>query len=91
MITRRNFLKTSATVLATGLVNPAAWSETAFRSSILGANDRIHVGLIGCKNMGWSNLFDFLKHPEVECVALCDIDQNVLRERAAEVEKLQNK
>ena len=91
MITRRNFLKTSVAVLATGLANPVAWSETTFSGSVLGANDRIHVGLIGCKNMGWSNLSDFLKHPEIECVALCDIDQNVLKERAAEVEKLQNK
>lgn len=37
MITRRNFLKTSVAVLATGLANPVAWSETTFSGSVLGA------------------------------------------------------
>ena len=91
MITRRNFLRTSAAFLATGFVDSTAWGGIKSSDSIWGANDRINVGLVGCKNMGWANLADFLQHPDVDCIALCDIDQNVLNERAAEVEKIRNK
>ncbi len=35
--------------------------------------------------MGWSDLRAVLKNPGVECVALCDVDQNVLDKRAAEL------
>lgn len=51
-------------------------------------NDKISVALIGAHGMGWYNLTDHLKSPEVECVALCDVDDSVLRERSAELEKL---
>ena len=79
-VTRRNFIK-STTVLAAGAAMPA-WAKTS-------ANDRINVGLIGCKNMGWSNLTDFLLHSDVRCVALADIDQSILTSRAEELEKKQ--
>ena len=55
------------------------------------ANDKIVVGLIGCNGMGFNNLKAFLDQPNVECLALCDVDRNVLESRAAEVEKIQNK
>jgi predicted dehydrogenase len=52
------------------------------------ANDKVTVALIGCNNMGFSNLEDFLKCPGVVCAALCDVDDSVLNNRAADVEKL---
>ncbi|HKL32746.1 MAG TPA: Gfo/Idh/MocA family oxidoreductase, partial [Tangfeifania sp.] len=55
------------------------------------ANEKIVVGLIGCLGMGFNNLKTFLNQPNVECGALCDVDRNVLEERAAEVEKIQDK
>ena len=79
-ITRRNFIQ-STTVLAAGAAMPA-WAKTS-------ANDRINVALIGCRNMGWSDLSSFMLHPEVRCVALADIDQNILTSRAEELEKKQ--
>lgn len=91
MATRRDFLRTSATAMAAGLVIPSAWGETVMGNRILGANDKINVGLIGCKNMGWADLSDFLLHPDVDCIALCDIDQEILNGRAAEIEKLRNR
>ena len=60
-------------------------------SNSVGANDKIRVGLIGCKGMGYSDLQAFLRNPEVECIALADIDENVLNNRAAETEKLTGK
>jgi predicted dehydrogenase len=37
-------------------------------------SDRIGVGLIGCGGMGRMDLADFLRNPEVEAVAVCDVD-----------------
>ena len=51
------------------------------------ANDKIHVGLIGCKGMGFNNLYSLLKLGEIEVVALCDVDESVLRKRTADLEE----
>lgn len=50
-------------------------------------NDKIGVGLIGCKGMGFSDLTSMLKMSEVEVVALCDVDDKVLSDRTADLEK----
>ena len=47
-------------------------------------NDKIHVGLIGCNGMGYGDLNSMLQNSEVDVVALCDVDENVLREKTAE-------
>ncbi len=52
----------------------------------VGANDKIRIGLIGCKNMGFSNLQVFITQPDVEIIALCDIDSSILNQRAADIE-----
>lgn len=90
MITRRNFLQRSATAVAAGLVIPPFIDESDIFARTVGANDKIRVGLIGCRNMGWSDLSDFMIHPEVDCVALCDVDKTILENRARDVIKLRN-
>src|SRR5690606_19957912 len=47
----------------------------------------IRVGLIGVYGMGWANLNAILKVPGVQCTALCDVDENVLNNRVAELKK----
>ncbi|MGI6073506.1 MAG: Gfo/Idh/MocA family protein [Fermentimonas sp.] len=88
---RRDFIKKTA-LTATGVgLSPLI---TGSYDSLFGQNapsNRIKVGLIGCRNMGWSDLETFLKFPGVECVALCDIDDEYLYERAVNVEKIQKK
>lgn len=54
-------------------------------------SDKIKIGLIGCNGMGFADLSAFLNNPECECIALCDIDSNVLEDKAAQTEKLQGK
>jgi predicted dehydrogenase len=83
-MTRRNFLKTTA---AAAVVLPTRGSGTLQAS----ANDRINVAVIGCKNMGWSDLSDFMLNKEIECIALCDIDQSVLNDRVSELVKMGRK
>ena len=83
---RRTFIKQTATVAAALSIFP-----TLMNAGCVGANDRVIVGLIGCNGQGFEDLKAFLKQPNVVCGALCDVDQNVLYKRAAEVEKLTGK
>lgn len=91
MVSRRNFLTKSAAMVTAGLVMPSVLMENYLKAQTVGANDKIRIGLIGCGNMGWANLADFLIHPELDCIALCDIDKKLLDGKAAEVAKLRNK
>lgn len=84
MVTRRNFLRTGS-LLAAGTLLPGMSRSNVLHS--LSANDRVNVGLIGCRNMGWGNLNDFLKHKNVRCVALCDVNRPLLEQRAGELEQ----
>ncbi len=84
-VTRRDFLKASSALTAGAVLSPLP------AAAMKPANDKIGVALIGCRGMGWGNLSDFLLHPDVHCVALADIDQQVLASRGADLEKKQGK
>ena len=88
MTTRRDFLRQTA-LLGAGLTISPFFIKAG--SAGVGANDKIGVGLIGCNGMGFEDLKAFLRNPEVECIALSDIDENVLNNRAAETEKITGK
>lgn len=81
---RRNFLKKTA-LGATALAMPLE----LFPSTILGANDRLNLGLIGCNGMGWSDTLSILKNPDVKLIGLCDVDQNVLDRRLSEIKEME--
>jgi hypothetical protein len=49
------------------------------KPSILGANDRLRVGIVGLGNRGGRHLHEYLKLPNVEVAAICDTDETVLR------------
>jgi len=82
---RRTFIRNSAMATA------ALGAFPTILHAGFSANEKVVVGLVGCLGMGFSNLKAFLALPNVECAALCDVDRNVLEERAAEVEKIQGK
>ncbi|MCE5310869.1 MAG: Gfo/Idh/MocA family oxidoreductase [Acidobacteriales bacterium] len=63
---RRDFLKVAA-------IAPAA-----SYGRILGANDRIRLGQIGCGGMGSGDLATFLLYDDVECVVCCDVDDEMI-------------
>lgn len=86
---RRKFIRHTSAVIAGATLIPL--EIIAMRKNRVSANDKIQVGLIGCKGMGWSNLQQHLKIPQIECMALADVDQSVLNERAVNVEALQGK
>jgi predicted dehydrogenase len=82
MHTRRKFVQQSSLILAAGILPASLRSST-----ILQSNDRLNIALIGCRNMGFGILEQALKQPNVHCAALCDIDDSVLQQRSADIEK----
>ena len=81
---RRNFIQSSSVLLAStslGSIIPL----NLFASNNVA--DKIRFAVIGINGMGWSNLNALLKDSRAQCVALCDVDKNVLTRRAAELAK----
>ena len=88
--TRRDFIKTSASLTGLGLVaaGDLLAATAAKRESQKKASDKIRVGLIGCKNQGFTNLTSMMRYDSlVECVAMADVDENVLNGRIADIQK----
>ena len=85
---RRQFLGAAASLGVGAAMNPYVSRASGLK---VGANDKIHVGLIGANGQGFSNLSAFLNNPEVECTAICDVDQGVLARRVAEASKIQGR
>jgi predicted dehydrogenase len=89
---RRNFLRnTIVTTIGSGIAAAVPMEVLAAVRKRVSPSDVIRVGLIGCKGQGWSNITAMLKISEVQCVALCDIDQTVLEGRRADLQKINNK
>jgi predicted dehydrogenase len=85
---RRNFLNTSAkAAVGLGVASTLPWEAFAQSKGLISANEKINVGLIGVNGMGWSDLTSFMKIPQVNVVALCDVDDNVLNYRKYELAK----
>jgi len=82
---RRNFCKQSATLLGGVAVAGSLPLQYACRRS--GPGDTIRVGLIGCRNMGYSNITQFVQNSDVKVVALCDVDKTILENRASDLQK----
>ncbi|MBM3887961.1 MAG: Gfo/Idh/MocA family oxidoreductase [Verrucomicrobia bacterium] len=73
-ITRRNFIKTTATAGAVGLAAPNVIPATVLgKDGKPPPSERIQVGLIGCNGMGRGNLANCAKHPDVVVTAACDV------------------
>ena len=80
---RRGFIKKTALfTTGAGLLSTASWP-----SSYFSPNERINVGLIGCRNQGFYVLREFLHTGNVNCLGICDIDQQVLDEKAEALKK----
>ncbi|NMC41434.1 MAG: Gfo/Idh/MocA family oxidoreductase [Bacteroidales bacterium] len=82
---RRSFIRTAAVAAAGTIITPEVFS---IGKPGVSPADKIRVALIGGNSMGWNDLDSFLKNKEVECVALCDVDRNVLNRRTDDVVKL---
>ncbi|MFD0796949.1 Gfo/Idh/MocA family protein [Maribacter chungangensis] len=85
---RRSFLRKGTAGLAvTGASFLFPMELLAAVRKKVGPNDTINIGLIGCKGMGFSDLTSILKISDTNVIALCDVDENILRARTADLEK----
>ena len=75
-MTRRTFTKAAAGAVAA----VTAYQSSASYARVIGANDRVRVGFLGTANRGRQDIGAFLKLPDVEVAALCDVDQTVLNQ-----------
>jgi predicted dehydrogenase len=80
---RRKFIQNSVSASA------AIGMATVLPQCVSGGmkSDKIKVALVGVRNQGWTNLEKFIQFPNVECIALCDVDEKWLTQRAADVEE----
>src|SRR6185369_1691514 len=87
-VSRRDFIKTataSGVIAATTLIGSegkaAAAARPAVTRRVIGANDRIRVGVIGVKTMGGSHLRNLvgpeMKNDNVEVIAVCDLWESI--------------
>lgn len=77
-LNRRDFLSGGA---ASGVVLLAG-------AKVLGANNRVRIAICGLHGRGGDHLKNFSKIENVEIAALCDVDESVLRQRSAQMEKM---
>ena len=66
-MTRRDFGRSAAMTVAS-----LSLASGPLTRNVLGANDRVRVGLIGAGGMGQADLRDFLQTGQVDCVAIAD-------------------
>src|SRR5688572_25889955 len=86
--TRRTFLNKSTQAAAgAGLLSALPWELIAKNKHLVSQNDKINVGVIGVNGMGWSNTKSMMKIPDVNLMAICDVDENVINKRVAELKE----
>lgn len=83
---RRDFLKTGARTTA-GLAALGGITFLARPERVFGANDRVRVAICGVHGRGMDHVHNYAQLQNVEIAAVCEVDENVLRDRVATMEK----
>lgn len=77
--TRRQVLRRAATAgglaAGTGILGPF------FPGRVLGANDRLHVAVVGIRGQGTGHIANYLALEGVHLKTLCDVDENLFARR----------
>ncbi len=90
MTKRREFIKTGITGTAGLAIGGIGFSASSYRS-VIGANDRINVALIGIRNQGSFHIGRWCalnKSHNVRLKTLCDADERLFSSRSKMVEDL---
>jgi predicted dehydrogenase len=80
MIKRRDFIQKSILGTAGIAIGGMGFSARSY-ASIIGANERVHVGVIGIHGMGQNHIQGYSRLRHVRVAALCDVDSNLFGER----------
>ncbi len=86
---RRDFAR-NASLIAAGIYSPQIIASNFSINTNTKANETLNIGVIGCNGMGWSDVNSLLKQSDVNLVAICDVDQNVIKSRLSDYSKLRN-
>lgn len=81
-VTRRKFIKTSASAAAVAFAAPYIIPK-----SIRGANDQINLAVIGIRGRGKSHISKLGAIPGVKIHTICDCDENLFPKRVKELEE----
>lgn len=75
MWTRRQFIENTGKAITTAIAFPAIIPSSVLgKSGTVSPSNRITMGCIGLGGQGTHNMRAFLQHPDVQIVALCDVD-----------------
>jgi predicted dehydrogenase len=85
-ITRRSFISKS-TKTAAGI----AAASAVVSNTVMGANDRINIAVLGLRSRGGEHCREFSKIPNVRIKTICDPDENFFMARAAQINELTGK
>jgi predicted dehydrogenase len=87
ILNRREFLESgvSSGAYLSGLSALGTLTQPA---RVLGANDRVRVAVVGVRGQGFGHIQGYAKVPGVEVAAVCEVDDSVLRQRLADMEKM---
>ncbi|MBV5316089.1 MAG: Gfo/Idh/MocA family oxidoreductase [Prolixibacteraceae bacterium] len=85
-INRRDFMRTSL-LSATGVALADKTFAFGNSSKIIGSNDRINVAVVGLRSQGLMHINAYKSIPNVNIVALCDVDSSFLDERLNNLKK----
>ncbi len=86
MENRRDFIRKSAASSAGIAIGTTAFSAKSY-ANIIGANDRIHVAIIGVNGRGNSMAGTFAKQKNAEVSCICDVDSRAIPKALKAVEK----
>src|SRR5687768_15228298 len=89
-LTRRKFLESTATT-GVGLSAGLFALSRGRRANADSANDRVRLAVVGLRGRGGVLASKFSARPDCEVAYLCDVDETVLPQRAAEVEQQQHR
>ena len=89
MTTRRDFIKKTVAgtaALSLGSILPGFGSSRY--QDILGANEKIRIGVIGVNSRGKALAQGFAKLPDCEVTYICDVDSRALEKCQAAIHKI---
>lgn len=89
MINRRDFVARSAGAVASA--STLSGLNGGFSVLAGSPNDTIRVAVVGVRGQGNAHIREYLRMPNVEIAALCDIDPAELNRRLGEIEKASGK
>lgn len=84
--TRRDFIRKTGTLAALGSLGFHAKSY----ARIIGANERIHVGIMGTNGRGAGMAANFAQQKNTDVIYICDVEENALAKGVNAVKKAVN-